>query len=165
MIASRKSKGSFSPSEREIKSLLLTRSNSSTVPWVAGRRIKGRWWIMTFALDKNPDGLNCYRLKLTGEPDAKISPEGTGNLQWLTKMILEWLLQSFLHLVQNVAAQSKKAQVFIIGRQTEKRIVKNVAKVHTANLELKQQMKTWWMERVPVLTNKRKGFRPFFGRF
>jgi len=40
-----------------------------------------------------------------------------------------------------VAAQLKKEQVFIIGRQTEKRIVKNVVKVHTGNLDQKQPTK------------------------
>ena len=80
-------------------------------------------------------------------------------------MIHEWLLQSFLPHAANVAAQLKKAQVFITGRQIERLTVKNVAKVHTANLDQTQQTKIWSMERVHVLTEKGKGFRPFFGRF
>jgi hypothetical protein len=41
-----------------------------------------------------------------------------------------------------VAAQLKKAQAFITGHQTERRIVKNVAKVHTGNLDQLQLTKT-----------------------
>ena len=100
-----------------------------------------------------------------GVLDTHISPEGTGKLLWLTKTIHEWLLQSFLPHAANVAAQLKKAQAFITGRQIEKRIVKNVAKVHTGSLDQQQLTKIWWMERVHVLTNKGKGFRPFFGRY
>jgi hypothetical protein len=33
---------------------------------------------MTFALDRNPVGSMVPVQKLTGEPDAKISPQGSG---------------------------------------------------------------------------------------
>ena len=77
-------------------------------------------------------------------------------------MIHEWLLQSLIQYVPNVAAAWKRVLTSITGRPTERRIVKSVAKVHTGNSDQLLLMKIWWMGLVHVLTeNSRGSFAPF----
>lgn len=59
-----------------------------TLPGHASRSVKNltfqysdtQWWLgfMTFALDKNPVCSMVHGSKLTGEPDASKSPQGSG---------------------------------------------------------------------------------------
>ena len=76
-------------------------------------------------------------------------------------MIQEWLLQSLHQPVQNVAAKLKKVPAYITGHPTERRIVKNVATVHTDSFDQQQPTKIWWMAMVHVLTDF-KGLSPLF---
>jgi len=41
---------------------------------------QGMFGFVTFALDKNPVCSMVHGSKLTGEPDAKISPQGSGKV-------------------------------------------------------------------------------------
>ena len=53
------------------------------------RRIEGGRRIMTFGLDKNPAGsiLIIHNLILTGEPEAKMRPQGRGKMLWVNQIL------------------------------------------------------------------------------